>query len=82
MANAPMLSHLGGLSELAGRSFASTREATDASLRLLTEQLGMRTSFLARVTPAEDRFEVLGAHNVPGGCGIEPGEALPLPGTY
>lgn len=82
MANAAIPSYLGGLSELAGRSFASTEEATDAVLQLLSEQLGMRTSFLARVTPTEDRFEVLGAHNVPGGCGIEPREALPLPGAY
>lgn len=79
MSNAALPSYLGGLSELAGRGFASTGEATGAVLRLLSEQLGMRSSFLARITRAEDRFE---AHNAPGGCAIEPGLVAPLPGAY
>ncbi len=82
MADAAAPPYLGGLSELAGRSFASTEEATEAVLRLLSEQLGMRTSFLTRIAPEEDRNEVLAVHNEPDGCAIPAGAVLPLSGTF
>ena len=73
---------LGELSRLAARGFASTEHATAAVLELLTRQLGMRTSFLSRIAPSEERSEVLAAHNLPGGCGVEPGALIPLPDTF
>ena len=74
--------YLGILSELAGRSFGSMEEATDSILRLLSEQLGMRSSFLTRITPEGDRNEIIASHNEPGGCGISAGAVLPLSGTF
>ncbi|MDP9379544.1 MAG: hypothetical protein M3Q29_05220 [Chloroflexota bacterium] len=74
--------YLGGLSELAARSFDSTDEATRALLRLVSEQLGMRSTFLTHITPAEDRNEVVASHNAPDGCGIPAGAVLPLSGTF
>jgi hypothetical protein len=74
--------YLGGLSELAGRSFDSVEEATEALLQLLSEQLGMRSAFLTRITPEENRNEVVASYNAPDGCGIPVGAVLPLSGTF
>ncbi len=74
--------YLGGLSELAGRSFDSAQEAREALLRLISEQIGMRSAFLTRITPGENRNEVVASHNAPGGCGIPVGAVLPLSGTF
>lgn len=74
--------YLAGLSNLAGRSFGSEEEAREALLRLLSEQLGMRSAFLTRITPEENRNEVVASHNAPGGCGIPTGAVLPLSGTF
>lgn len=73
---------LDGLSELAGQAFASTAEATMAVLRLVAEQLGVRSSFLSRIRREEGRFEVLTAHNAPGGCDMATGAILSLPQAY
>jgi len=43
--------YLDGLSEIAGRSFDSVKEAKEALLQLLSEQLGMRSAFPTRVAP-------------------------------
>ncbi len=74
--------YLGGLSELAGRSFNSVEEEREALLQLLAEQLGMRSTFLTRITPEENRNEVVASHNAPDGCGILLGAVLPLSGTF
>lgn len=74
--------YLGGLSELAGCSFDSADEAREALLRLLSEQLSMRSAFLTQITPEENRNEVVASHNAPGGCGIPVGAVLPLSGTF
>lgn len=74
--------YLSGLSELAGNSFHSTHEAIDATLRLLVEQLGMRSSFLTRIERIEGRHEVVAAYNEPGGCDIVEGDVLELPQTF
>ncbi len=42
--------YLGGLSELADRSFHSIEEATDALLRLLSERLGIALNQLPSIT--------------------------------
>ncbi len=82
MEQAAASTYLVGLSELAGRSFDSTQEATRALLRMVSEQLDMRSAFLTHITPAEDRNEVLASHNAPDGCGIPMGAVLPLSGTF
>ena len=74
--------YLGGLSELAGRSFGSAEEARQALLRLISEQLGMRSAFLTHVTPEENRNEIVASYNAPDGCGIPVGAVLPLWGTF
>jgi len=75
-------SYLGELSVLAAKSFASTSEAIDAILILVSHQLGMRSSFLAHVDRDHERVEVVDAHNAPVGRAIERGEAPPLPAHY
>ena len=82
MADNASSAYLGSLSELSAHSFSATREATDAILRLLSEQLGLRSSFLTHITPEENRNHVLAAYNVPGGCDIPAGALLPLSQTY
>ncbi len=74
--------YLGGLSELAGRSFGSAEEAAQALLRLLSEQLGMRSAFLTRISAEGNRNEIVASHNEPDGCGIPAGAVLPLSGTF
>lgn len=74
--------YLGGLSELAGRSFDSVEEAREALLQLLSEQLDMRSAFLTHITPQENRNEIVASHNAPDGCGIPVGAMLPLSGTF
>ena len=74
--------YLGSLSELVGCSFDSVEEAREALLQLLSVQLGMRSAFLTRITPEENRNEVLASYNAPEGCGILVGAVLPLSGTF
>ncbi len=81
-AEAEAAQFLGGLSELAARSFVSTEEAMAAILLLIVEQFGMRTSFLTRITRELGRSEVLAAYNRPGGCDVAPGSLLELPLTF
>ncbi len=81
-AEAEAAQFLGGLSELAARSFASTEEAMASILLLIVEQFGMRTSFLTRITRELGQSEVLAAHNRPGGCDVAPGAVLELPLTF
>src|SRR5712691_4824402 len=70
--------YLEGLSALAAQGFASIQIAVDAILQLMTEQLGMRSSFLAHIKLEDNQLEVLAVHNVPGGCDIQVGTAVPL----
>ena len=74
--------YLTSLSQLTTRSFGSTQEATEAILRMLTQQLGMRTSFLAHIERDEGRHEILAAHNLPGGCGLVTGDVFELSQTF
>jgi signal transduction histidine kinase len=70
--------YLDSLSTLARRGFASNREATDAILQLLMEQLTMRSSFLTHVTGEVGRFEVIAAQNEASGCAIKVGTVVPV----
>jgi GAF domain-containing protein len=65
-------------SAFASRSFNSSREAMETTLRLVASQLGARTASVARITRGEDRFEVLAVHQEPGGLGIPGGLIAPL----
>ncbi len=42
----------------------------------------MRSAFLTRITPRENRNEIVASHDAPGGCGIPVGAVLPLSGTF
>jgi PAS domain S-box-containing protein len=64
-----------------GSGFGSIQEVMEAVLRSLAEQLGMRSTWVARASPEENRLEVLVAHNEPGGCDVAVGAALPLQRT-
>ena len=72
-------SYLAGLSALASHGFASIQAAVDAILQLMIEMLGTRSSFLARITYENSQLEVVAALNMPGGCDIQIGTAVPLP---
>ena len=74
--------YLSGLSELAGRSFASTQEAVEAILRLIVNQLGLRSSFLTHISREECQKEILVAHNLVDGSDIQSGVSLELPQTF
>ena len=69
------------LSALAARSYGSADEAATAAVRLIAEQLGMRTSYLTRLLPA-GRLEILAAYRAPGGCAIAAGEIYAAPETF
>ena len=72
----PAAGYLDGLAALAGRGFASSEEALAAILRLVVGQLGLRSSYLTRLSPEEQRSEVLVAYNAPGGCDIRAGAGV------
>jgi hypothetical protein len=61
------------------RGFVSTAAAMEAVVSLIPEQHGLRSGFVARFTPGDERFEVLVAHNAPGGCSVPVGDGPPLP---
>ncbi len=71
-----------GLAGLAAAQFRSSEEAIAAVLALITNELGMRTSFLTRITPEEGRSEILAARNLPGGCDVAAGTTLELRTTF
>lgn len=73
---------LGSLSALAARSYGSTSELVEAILSFITDQLGLRTSFLTHITATENRNHVIAAHNRPGGSGILADIDLPLEDTF
>lgn len=81
-ASTDITDYLEGLSVLAAQGFASIKEAIDAILQLMTEQLPMRSSFLARFKFEEKQLEVLAAHNMPGGCDISVGTTVSLPHSF
>lgn len=74
--------YLSPLSALAARSYESTNELVDAVLSLVSDQLGLRTSFLTNITVTENRNRVVAAYNRPGGCGIMADSDLPLADTF
>ena len=66
---------------LASTRYRSTPELIDAILELLVEQLGMKTSFLTRITQ-DGCYEVLAAHNLAGGSGVLPNTSMELRQTF
>ncbi len=82
MESADTARYLSSLSGLAGRSFGSTEEMTGAVLRLVAEELGMRSSLLSRIDRSRNELEVLASHNAPGGCDIRSGDSFELRQTF
>jgi hypothetical protein len=74
--------YLDSLSALSATSFPSTNALIDAILRLITEQIGLRTSFLTHITPGENRNHVVAAYNQPDGCDLAADTDLPLEDTF
>ncbi len=74
--------YLSSLSDLAGRSFGSSQEMTEAVLQLVADELGIRSSFLPRIDRGRQRLQVLAAHNTPSGCDIITGDAFELRQTF
>ncbi|CAA9266862.1 MAG: hypothetical protein AVDCRST_MAG93-2449 [uncultured Chloroflexia bacterium] len=74
--------YLHSLSELAGCSFASTTEALGATLKLIVDQLGLRSSFVTAIDRETCQNEVIAAYNVPGGCDVPAKALLELPETF
>ena len=73
---------LGGLSSLAGRSYRTSAEATEAILKLIAAQLGMRTTYLSRINRASDDLLVRSSFNAPDGCDVVAGSTFDLQDTY
>ncbi len=73
---------LGSLSALAARSYGSTTELVDAILSFITDQLGLRTSFLTHITAADNRNHIIAAYNRLGGSEIPANIELPLEDTF
>ena len=74
--------YLSNLSELAGHSFVSTQEAVEAILRLVVEQLGLRSGFLTHISPEARQNEILVAYNSTGDSDVQEGALLKLPQTF
>lgn len=74
--------YLASLSSLSLRSFPSSDAAIEAILHVIVEHLGIRTSFLTRITKQQDQNTVLAAYNLPGGCDLPPGIDLTLHQTF
>lgn len=74
--------YLGSLSALSAKSFPSTDAFVEAILALVSDQLGLRTSFLTHITPEENRNYIVAVHNDPDGCGLVAGSELPLEDTF
>ena len=74
--------YLGELSHLALRSFRSTEEVFHAVLMLISDQLGLRRSFLTHIDMRGQRNVVVAAYNQPHGCDIVVGADLPLQNTF
>ena len=73
---------LESLSHLAGQNFGSTDEVTTAILTTISDVLGMRTSWVSHANEAAGRLDIIGAHNKPGGCDVQPNTSAPLPNTF
>lgn len=73
---------LGGLSSLAGHSYRTSADATDAILQLVAGQLGMRTAYLTRIDRARGELLMVSSFNEAGGSGIVAGSSFVLEDTF
>lgn len=73
---------LGGLSSLAGRSFSTSGDAIEAILKLIADQLGMRTTHLSHISEEDNLQSVVAAFNAPDGCAVMAGSEIDLEDTY
>ena len=74
--------YLDSLSALSAKSFPSTDTLIQAILALITEQLGLRTSFLTHIIPSENRNHIVAVYQQPDGCELVAGTDLPLEDTF
>ncbi len=74
--------YLHSLSALSGRRFDSTESLIAAILPIITAQLGLRTSFITRISPEQHQNHILAAHNEPEGCDLAAGSDLVLEDTF
>ena len=75
--------YLNSLSKFAGHSFTSMQDMQASILQLVVDLLGMRSSFLTRINdPERGRHEVIMAHNLAGGCGVQAGVRMELSQTF
>jgi hypothetical protein len=70
------------LSELSARSFASTSEALGAVLKLIVNQLRLRSSFVTHIDRKEGQNKVLLSYNAPGSSDIPTEALLELADTF
>jgi hypothetical protein len=76
------LPYLGPLSALSAISFPSTDALIQAILALITDQVGLRTSFLTQISPSENRNHIIAVHQQPNGCELVADIDLPLEDTF
>ena len=69
------------LSQAATQSYRSSKEAMYAAVRLIADHLGLRTGLVTHIDRNASELQVVATQNAPGGCGVEPVAAIPLPDT-
>ena len=70
---------LRALARFTAQQFASAHHAVDAALRLLAEQIGVRSAFMTRLHV--DQIQVIGAYDR-GGIGIDAGVTFSLDDAF
>ena len=75
----PATDPLRALARFSLQRFPSTRQAADAALALLAEQIGMRSAFLSRIDNHGVAIVADYDHN---GCGIHAGTSFPVEDAF
>lgn len=70
--------YLDSLSALSARSFATLSEVVESVLRLIVDEIGLRSSYMTQLDPSTQHATITAAVNQPGGSNIEPGANFPL----
>lgn len=73
---------LEGLSRLVSHSASDRSQTTIEMLRLITTQFGLRTSYVAKLTPERGEQLSVASHNEPGGCDMAVGSVSELLNTF
>ena len=70
---------LRALAHFSLQSFPSSRDAVEAALALVAQQIGVRSAFLSRFV--QDQLAIVADYDR-GGCGIRAGSAFPLDDAF